>query len=423
MDFTYKCTDGQQSFRREVRSWLETHLPQELQDSSGQPVLDQIGWGECAALRKKLGAKGWLAPKEPMELGGEGLDPANALVLFEELDARGLGWLTEEAAGVLQAMGRRNNQGDRESPATAIANGRVGCWRSQIHSLDDLDPGDWGIQITRDADDCILDGEGIFQGRDPAPGYLWTLAVHDPGGHPEQAFSALLIPPNLDGISIHPVRRMSPYQVHRICFDQVRVPPHCLVDQAKEGWFLTQSAFLTPPLPVRDRPLDDLLDYARTTTVQGVSIAAEPVRQQLLMEAYINRGIQRLFRMRDAWMRSTGAALTYHAAQTRLSEQRSALRLSEITREVMGVYALLDHRDARAPKNGSFALQQRLALADGRSAGSDSKMIADALGLVSHEPERAESPAAEPSLRRVDKTRLILERRQMLNIIRRPSWT
>lgn len=394
MDFTYKYTDGQQSFRREVRSWLETHLPQELQDSSGQPVLDQIGWGECAALRKKLGAKGWLAPKEPMELGGEGLDPANALVLFEELDARGLGWLTEEAAGVLQAMGRRNNQGDRESPATAIANGRVGCWRSQIHSLDDLDPGDWGIQITRDADDCILDGEGIFQGRDPAPGYLWTLAVHDPGGHPEQAFSAFLIPPNLDGISIHPVRRMSPYQVHRICFDQVRVPPHCLVDQPKEGWFLTQSAFLTPPLPVRDRPLDDLLDYARTTTVQGVSIAAEPVRQQLLMEAYINRGIQRLFRMRDAWMRSTGAALTYHAAQTRLSEQRSALRLSEITREVMGVYALLDHRDARAPKNGSFALQQRLALADGRSAGSDSKMIADALGLVSHEPERAESPAA-----------------------------
>jgi len=394
VDFTYKYTDGQQSFRREVRSWLETHLPQELQDSSGQPVLDQIGWGECATLRKKLGAKGWLAPKEPMELGGEGLDPANALVLFEELDARGLGWLTEEAAGVLQAMGRRNNQGDRESPATAIANGRVGCWRSQIHSLDDLDPGDWGIQITRDADDCILDGEGIFQGRDPAPGYLWTLAVHDPGGHPEQAFSAFLIPPNLDGISIHPVRRMSPYQVHRICFDQVRVPPHCLVDQAKEGWFLTQSAFLTPPLPVRDRPLDDLLDYARTTTVQGVSIAAEPVRQQLLMEAYINRGIQRLFRMRDAWMRSTGAALTYHAAQTRLSEQRSALRLSEITREVMGVYALLDHRDARAPKNGSFALQQRLALAVGRSAGSDSKMIADALGLVSHEPERAESPAA-----------------------------
>ena len=397
MDFTYKYTDGQQSFRREVRSWLETHLPGEMQDSSGPPVLNQTGWGVCAALREKLGAKGWLAPQEPIERGGEGLDPANATVLFEELDARGLGWLLEETAGALRAIARCDAQGDRESLATAIANGRIGCWRSQIHSIDDLDPGDWGIQVTRDADDRILDGEGIFQGRDPAPGYLWTLAVHDPAGHPEQAFSAFLIPPNLDGISIHPVRRMSPDPAHRICFDQVRIPPHCLVGQEKDGCDLARSTFLIPSATaytsVQDQPLDDLLDYARTTTVQGVSIAAEPIRQQLLMEAYINRGIQRLFRMRDTWMRSTGTALTYHAAQTRLWEQRSALRLSEITREVMGVYALLDHRDPRAPNNGNFELQQRLALPNISASGSDSKIIAQALGLASQEPERVGSSA------------------------------
>jgi len=175
------------------------------------------------------------------------------------------------------------------------------------------------------------------------------------------------------------------------------VPPHCLLGQEKDGWDLAQSTF---PIPfataytsVQDQPLDDLLDYARTTTVQGVSIAAEPVRQQLLMEAYINRGIQRLFRMRDTWMRSTGTALTYHAAQTRLWEHRSALRLSEITREVMGVYALLDHRDPRAPNNGNFELQQRLALTNSSASGSDSKIIARALGLSSQEPEIVGSSA------------------------------
>ena len=167
--------------------------------------------------------------------------------------------------------------------------------------------------------------------------------------------------------------------------------------QEKDGWDLGRSTFLIPSATaytsVQDQPLDDLLDYARTTTVQGVSIAAEPVRQQLLMEAYINRGIQRLFRMRDTWMRSTGTALTYHAAQTRLWEQRSALRLSEITREVMGVYALLDHRDPRAPNNGNFELQQRLALTNSSASGSDSKIIARALGLASQEPERVGSSA------------------------------
>jgi len=392
VDFTYKYTDRQQRFRSEVQTWLEANLPDEVQDSSGQPVLDQTSWGLCAALREKLGAKDWLASQEPLERVGEGLDPADATVLFEELDARGLGWLLEETAGALRAIARCDAQGDRESLATAIANGRIGCWRSQIDSIDDLDPGDWGIQVTRDADDRILDGEGIFQGREPAPGYLWTLAVHDPEGHPEQAFSAFLIPPHLDGISIHPVRRISPDPAHRICFDQVRVPPHCLVGQEKDGWDLARSTFLIPSAtadpPVQDQPLDNLLDHARTTTVQGVSIDAEPVRQQLLMEAYINRGIQRLFRMRDTWMRSTGTALTYHAAQTRLWEQRSALRLSEITREVMGVYALLDHRDPRAPNNGSLELQQRLALTNISASGNDSKIIARALGLASQEPER-----------------------------------
>jgi len=397
VDFTYKHTEGQQSFRREVRSWLEARLPREMQDSSGPPVLNQTGWGVCAALREKLGAKGWLSPQAPTQQGSQDMDPANATVLFEELEARGLGWLLEETAGALRAIARCDAQDGRENLAAAIAGGRIGCWRSQIHSIDDLDPGDWGIQVTRDADDWILDGEGIFQGRDPAPGYLLALAVHDPKDHPDRAFSAFMIPPSLEGISIHKIRRMSADQAQRICFDQVRVPPHSLVGQEKDGWDIAHSAFLIPPTTdytsVQDRPLDDLLDYARTTTVQGVSIAAEPVRQQLLMEAYINRGIQRLFRMRDVWMRSTGAALTYHAAQTRLWERRSALRLSEITREVMGVYALLDHRDPRAPNNGNFDLQQRLALTNSSASGSDSKIIAHALGLASQEPEIVGSSA------------------------------
>ena len=395
MDFSSKYTEGQQSFRRQVRPWLETHLPQELQNPSGPTALDQTDWEILADIRERLGAKGWLTPQEPTEQGGQGIDSADSAVLIEELETRGLGWLLEETAGILRAIGRCDDQDGRENLAASIAGGRIGCWRSQMDSLDDLDPSVWGIQVTRDADDWILDGEGIFLGRDPAPGFLWTLAVHNSEDHPEHAFSAFLLPPNLDGISIHAVRLMSPDRAHRICFDQVRVPPHCLVGQEIDGWGLARSAFLTPPVtvqpPVQDKPLDDLLDYARNTKVQGVSIAAEPVRQQLLMEAYINSGIQRLFRMRDNWMRASGVALTYQAAQTRLLERRSALRLSEITREVLGVYALLDHRDCRAPNNGIFELQQRMALTSNRAAESDAKMIAQELGLIRQEPARAAS--------------------------------
>ena len=87
-----------------------------------------------------------------------------------------------------------------------------------------------------------------------------------------------------------------------------------------------------------------------------------PVLQQLLMEAHIESRINQLFRMRDAWMRSTGQDMTYQAAQTALLESRAARRLSEISRDVMGAYALLDRRDPRAPSAGTLELQQRMSL-------------------------------------------------------------
>ena len=61
-------------------------------------------------------------------------------------------------------------------------------------------------------------------------------------------------------------------------------------------------------------------------------------------------------------MRSTGQSLDYQAAQTALRETRAALRLSEITRYVMGAYSLLDRRDPRAPSGGRLELQQRMSL-------------------------------------------------------------
>ena len=83
-------------------------------------------------------------------------------------------------------------------------------------------------------------------------------------------------------------------------------------------------------------------------------------------------------------MRSSGRTITYHAAQTRLWERSSSLRLSEISREVMGIYALLDREDSRAPANGRFEFQQRQSLAElapTSTAGGDREVIARALEL------------------------------------------
>jgi hypothetical protein len=114
------------------------------------------------------------------------------------------------------------------------------------------------------------------------------------------------------------------------------------------------------------------------------------------MEAYINGRIKRLFQMRDAWLRSSGQTLTYHTAQTRAWEQRTAQRFSEIAREVMGVYALLDQQDPRAPAKGNFEFQQRKALAlqgPNGAAEGHSGLTAQALGSGQPNEGTWEEPA------------------------------
>ena len=172
-----------------------------------------------------------------------------------------------------------------------------------------------------------------------------------------------------------------------------------------DGWLLTRSSLLEEPATrhprLQEPEVEALLQFAKENCWEGVALLDHPVLQQLLMEAYIESRINRLFRMRDSWMRSTGQSLDYHAAQTALLETRAALRLSEITRNVMGPYSLLDRRDPRAPSAGSLELQQRMSLVrQSQDTGVEGYVadIAQRLGLGQPEdlPPLVNHPGAAP---------------------------
>ena len=149
-----------------------------------------------------------------------------------------------------------------------------------------------------------------------------------------------------------------------------------------------RSALLTEKVSNRSHPDDlvvaHLLLYAQETFHEGVALTDDPAIQQLIMEAFINSRVARLFRMRDTWMRVSGQRITYQPAQTALWEKRAAQRLSEIALDTVGPYALLDKQDPRAPLNGELELQQRTSLSrqsDKGTVGTLSAILAHHLGL------------------------------------------
>ena len=423
MDFGYQYTEEQQRFRQEVRTWLEDNIPEELRDGWLPQDQDPAEWESCRAFRRLLGEKGWLSPTEPAAQGGGGLTTSHEMVLFEELENHRLRWFLETPSQSLkQALQPWINQAHTHELLTAINTGLVLLWYPWLERVKELEQGSIKIQALRDGDDYVLSGHGLFTGHGRRPDYLWVLALAGPESALEEATAAFLVSGELDGISVQPDRRLLPGEAMAVGFDQVRVPPQCLLGNEGEGWLLTQSSLIeerTSRHPRLQEPeVEALLQFAKENCREGAPLLDHPVLQQLLMEAHIESRINRLFWMRDSWMRSTGQSLDYHAAQTALRETRAALRLSEIARHVMGAYSLLDRRDPRAPSAGSLELQQRISLVQqGQDSGVEGYMaaIAQHLGLgqpryvprpVNHpgaapgEPEQADVPSDVPSVER-----------------------
>ena len=399
MEFGYSYTEAQDRFRREVCAWLDANLPSE---SAVAGELGDTGfgnWEDWKAFLRLMGEKGWLAVTEPVELGGLGASQDLAAVLLDELQSRGLSRLLDGGASSLRrALRGWGTQEQKQQLLSPVARGRVIIWHTLVEPEIVPDPGDLGVEAFEDGDDYVLNGEGRFVGPGPWPDYLWTLALVDRTVPAVDATAGFLVSTSLKGIVVTTPRQLVPGEAHRVTFNQTRVPRYCILGPDGEGRDLMHSALLAESAAGRpassDPEVADLLQYARETSREGVLLSEEPVLQQLQMEVYISSRIVRLFRMRDAWMRATGRQLTYHSAQTRLWEKRTAARLSEVVRQVAGIYALLDHRDLRAPAQGKFELQQRRSLAcqdTPGSMGGYEEVMARHLGLA--RIEESELPA------------------------------
>ena len=409
MDFAEHYTEEQERFRREVGAWLDAHVPPEIQGVPASRAMAPETWELAKSFCHQLGKQGWLAPADPVEWGGGDLSPDHEVVVLEELDKRELQWALERTTPALRmTLHGWGSDEQKQEYLSALSQGQLTIWRLAMEPREEVDPRDLHIEAFRDGDDYVLNGQNLFLGQGPWPDYLWTLAVTDPDAPPRQSTAAFLVPGNLEGISVQALKTLVQGETHRVVFENVRVPPYSLLGDETEGWLMMRATTLAAPVsepsPTYEQEVADLLQWAREAKRDGVVISKEPFFQQLLIEAYTNSEIARLFRLRNHWMRTTGQELTYHEAQATLWAKRSALRLSQIVRDVMGVYALLDEQDSRAPHQGEFELLQRESLSLQNPGGSlevQAEAMARGLELGKptprEEPEDQEEPAASTS--------------------------
>ena len=398
MDFSYRYTDEQEAFRARVSAWLDANAP-----ADGAAALDSADGGDAAlaSAARRLGAMGWLAPSEPPESGGGGLDADRVVPLLEELNRRNLLFLVDGEAQALRASLRRWKaaSADRHTLTTSLARGETTVWRQRFR----VSPAKSGggvptpdfdsvcVSATPDADGYILNGEAAFVGVGRRPVVLWTLALArrapDSRGEPV----CLLVDGAADGVTYPTARTLAPSAPKIVRFEDVWALRSDALGREGEG-HLAISATVSPPDARADLPgwaeteTDALLAYARATESGGKPLGADPIRARILVEAYIASRVARLLRMRAGWLSQPGAGAGAEKAETAaalssLWRSRTAAALSDAARQVVGPRALLSANDPNAADGGRFDRLSRRELAERDGGGADRETIAANLRL------------------------------------------
>ena len=382
MDFSYRYTDEQESFRARVSEWLDANAP-----ADGAALLDSAGGDSALAdAARRLGAMGWLAPSEPPESGGAALDADLAVPLLEEMNGRGLLFLAAGEAQALRTAMRRWRRADSAGPAAlrSLARGETAVWRQRF-SMSSASGGapvaDYdsiGVSAEPDADGYILNGAAQFSGIGRRPDILWTLAlvrrIGASGEIDEPAPVCVLVSGSSEGLTYSDAETLAPSAPKAVRFNDVWALRSDALGAEGEGHLAISEAVsldARADLPSwAETETDALLAYARSAeSGGGEPLGADPIRARILVEAYIASRVARLLRMSaaDAVSQSQSGGDSRSAAADSLSSlwrARTASELADAARQVVGPRASLSADDPNAADGGRFDRLSRRELAE-----------------------------------------------------------
>ncbi|MEX1253495.1 MAG: acyl-CoA dehydrogenase family protein [Dehalococcoidia bacterium] len=370
MDFETRYTDEEErereALRAEVRAWLRDHVA-----GVGAPVdaadLSYEQFQRNRAFLRALGERGWYAPTWPKEFGGGGLAQHVAAVIREEMEAsiphldnvHPPGDIGGSAAGSLWQVGT-DEQKQRFLPP--ILRGEVITWELYTEPEAGSDLPALKTRAERQGDAYVLNGTKTLVGGHFEADYLETLAITDPNAPRRDNLSAFLVPSGLPGIVMTDMEMIAGSKKRTIIFEDARVPADHMIGREGEGW----TAFTTglmgaltvgigPGMDRDERVVAQLLDYCRR------ELGGRPEAQDAVARVYVDFQVQRLFRLRNEWMASTGQRTTYEGSQVSLGRKLFDLKLGEAIHQALGPLALISD-PAWAPFEGDLEYFHRYAI-------------------------------------------------------------
>ncbi|HWF23648.1 MAG TPA: acyl-CoA dehydrogenase family protein [Acidimicrobiales bacterium] len=236
MDLTYP--PEAETFRSEIRSWLEENLP----DGWGTPEFSMTRDEKKAFNQewtKKLFAGGWICASWPIEYGGKGLSLMESVVLNEEF-ARVEAPLRADFFGdtlVGPTILQWGTEEQKKEFIPGILNGSI-AWCQGFSEPDaGSDLASLKTRAELDGDEWVISGQKVWTTQAQFADYVFLLARTDPDVPKHAGISYLLVPMKQDGVEVRPIEQVDGSgDFNEVFFDNARCPRANVVGGENNGW-------------------------------------------------------------------------------------------------------------------------------------------------------------------------------------------
>jgi alkylation response protein AidB-like acyl-CoA dehydrogenase len=239
MDLRY--SESEENFRVELRSWLKEVLP------TLPPEPPRDAWPERRVFdtswQRKLFDAGYAGINWPREFGGRGATPSEHLIFLEETERAKAPYVGHNFVGLLHAGPTLIAEATAEQKAfhlePILRGDHVWCQGfSEPGAGSDL--ASLRTKAIRDGDEYVITGQKIWTSFAHQADYCEMLVRTDPDVAKHKGISWLILPMNLPGIDIRPLRTMQgTTEFSEVFFDDVRVPITQRVGLENDGWRVT----------------------------------------------------------------------------------------------------------------------------------------------------------------------------------------
>ena len=357
MDFSF--SPEEQLFRQEVVDFINKEFPRELRwqfASTFTPsILGHEGdeWEFIRAMRRKVGAKGWLSLSWPEEYGGR-----NSLVLqnivFEEMLYHNVPAVDHIGVTFFApTLLRFGSEEHKQKYLPGIARGET-YWCELLSEPDSgSDLASLKTQAVESGAHYIINGQKTWNSGAHKAHFGFALVRTNPDLPRHKGLSYFIIDMASPGVTVRPLINMvGEHDFNEVFFDDVRVPAENMVGGRERGWYVTMmtldyerySHMLYPS--VRSY-LEHLAAY-----LENSGRPLYPVHNQQLSRLLAECEMARMIHYRAMDILSRGSPSTYEVAMDKMYNCELAQRAANFGLDVLGPFGGLRKGSRYAPLNG-----------------------------------------------------------------------